>query len=90
MEAVGQRFANGERTSALSRALGLSKSTILERQSEWVRTIKLAAIELLGAELSNRIKDELPSDRVLFTAMHENFIAYACSEMRHRHGLPNE
>jgi hypothetical protein len=73
-------------TSVLARRLGIAKSTISERLSVRVKTLKLTAIELLRAEFSEQIRDEPPSEQAWLTAMNEGLIAYACAEMRRRHG----
>ena len=89
-ETVCNRLAHGESTFSLARALGLAKSTISERLSARIKMLKLAAIELLRAEFSEQIRDEPPSDQAWLTAMNENLIAYACAEMRRRHGRRQE
>jgi len=85
-DAVCHRLANGESTSSLARGLGLAKSTISERLSARVRTIKLLALQLVRAEFSEQIKDDSPEDQQWLTAMNENVLAWACAEMRRRHG----
>jgi DNA-binding transcriptional ArsR family regulator len=85
-DAVCHRLLHGERTSDIARALGMAKSTISERLSVRVRTLKLLAIELVRAEFSEQIKDDSPEDQQWLTAMNENVLAWACAEMRRRHG----
>ncbi|WP_372342166.1 helix-turn-helix domain-containing protein [Geothrix sp. PMB-07] len=85
-EAVCYCLCLGMSTSALARRLGIAKSTISERLSAQVKTIKHAAIELLRAEFSEQIRDEPPSEQAWLTGMNEVLIAYACAEMRRRHG----
>ncbi len=85
-DAVCHCLAHGERTSTLARALGMAKSTISERLSARVRTIKLLALELVRAEFSEQIKGDPPSVQAQLTAMNEYLLAYSCAEMRRRHG----
>lgn len=51
-----------------------------------VKTLKHTAIELLRAEFSEQIRDEPPSEQAWLAGMNEALIAYACAEMRRRHG----
>lgn len=85
-DAVCHRLVQGESTSALARALGIAKSTISERLSVRVRTIKQLALGLVRAEFSEQIMDESPEDQAWLTSMHENVLALTCAEMRRRHG----
>ncbi len=85
-EMVCHRLLDGEGTSTVARTLNIAKSTVSERLSAQVKTIKLAAIELLRAEFSEQIQHFSPPEQAELTAMHERLIAYSCAVMRRRRG----
>lgn len=83
---VCHRLAHGESTSSLAREFGLAKSTISERLSVRVRTLKQIALKLVRAEFSEQIIDLPPTEQDWLTAIFERLLSMVCAQMRHRHG----